>query len=970
MRRALVRYAGFAVLAVAVVHAWSSASSAPVEARALPRPAPLLPVRAPEVREPALPASLPGPVNPLPLPGAVLADLHGDFALQRDTAALSALTPEQQLKKLDKLLNKLQNKHDKLELKVAQLNEKLELLQAAIDAALLLPDGPAKDKLLAKLQKKLEKLQGNINAKSEKIEDLEFASEFVIFLIEEIDPEFFEVDGLSAPEQLEVVTADEQVIEAASSGGTVSVGEGGASGGAAGGGFHGGALGLLGPGDFPAGSDFVTDASESYVYDQSMEVLETVNSILCMIAQTAYDQMVNEGTYLAQIDESLCDQGSDSSANGSEAGQSAGGGGEALSLWVVNSEREDDQSDEIVKAWVPNDDDDMGPATIRAKFIVSEGVSEADPFGAFGLNFAGIPFGGTLADAAMHGFLHTLDVQDGSLGFSFYETKGDLDAEPFPQDSSAEIVKASVRMSGDQSAGSARILHQRRENFGGEGDTGIVTSEYLIAFDETSVLRAKNGEPGECLSRTDFFRNTWRYNLYEAQGEDVGQQVQRNAGFGIKTLSGQYGWIGYWGLWLPAGVNVQTGDVVTKSTFDDGPLDAYTLVIAPGKLIRNTRQTLDLAQADGELFTWWDFTPPAPPPGGPPQQQPTQYQVQYDGGTQQFLEIGTLDPSGLTPMEPVAIDTASLGVLSMWSESLGGSVSYVDGDTFITYWAQAFVNGSDELFAGGDDVAFYGYVDCLDHGLTAAQAEQGQVFLPNAFDLGTPHRFLFRKSDLSLYDDADGTGSNLALVGLLDGEVPQSGPFTWGMRSGPMLLDTAGLASTFDAWNQPVFYTWETGANSWNHYATVQDGSGDDVTFDAPLQFSYTHAVENDSNGDDTFAGKTFLLSYNGAGELHGIPMLPSDLDGDGNPDRWYPQFSLADGVLMGPTGTEYVVRGVQHELTLQPLPGGCEGKTTDAAAELSLPAANEYVAPDIGPKPVVEDPPAVIAGEVQDTEG
>src|SRR5262249_54785253 len=150
-----------------------------------------------------------------------------------------------------------ENKHDKTELKLAKLNEKLELLQAAIDAAELLPDGPAKDKLLAKLQKKLAALQGNIDAKTEKLDELDAAGDLVTDLILELDPDHFSgIDGLSAPEQLEVLTADEDGAPASLTGGDAGLVAGGASG-AFGGGFTGGSNGssfLLGPGDFPVDS--------------------------------------------------------------------------------------------------------------------------------------------------------------------------------------------------------------------------------------------------------------------------------------------------------------------------------------------------------------------------------------------------------------------------------------------------------------------------------------------------------------------------------------------------------------------------------------------------------------------------------------------------------------------------------------------------------------------------------------------
>src|SRR5262249_26774855 len=152
-----------------------------------------------------------------------------------------------------------------------------------------------------------------------------------------------------------------------------------------------------------------------------------------------------------------------------------------------------------------------------------------------------------------------------------------------------------------------------------------------------------------------------------------------------------------------------------------------------------------------------------------------------------------------------------------------------------------------------------------------------------------------------------------------------------------------------------------------NKLSMLLDMDGNAVAFDPPLQFSYQHAQGNDANGDPTYAGQTFLLNYNGPGDLWGIPMLPVDLDGDGNPDRYYPEFSIADGVLMGPNGTEYVIKAIDEELTLmQADPSLCTGQSIDAAGALALPDGSEYVAPDIGPKPVIDQPPSVIDGVVQ----
>jgi hypothetical protein len=303
----------------------------------------------------------------------------------------------------------------------------------------------------------------------------------------------------------------------------------------------------------------------------------------------------------------------------------------------------------------------------------------------------------------------------------------------------------------------------------------------------------------------------------------------------------------------------------------------------------------------------------------------------------------------------------------MWSQSLGGSVSYVAADDHITYWKQTFVNPTDEVFADGDDVALYGYVDCLKGEITEQQAQSGDVFQTNSFDVETPHRYLLRKSDMTLWLDEEGDASSLVSCTLVAGAHPQGGPFQWGLRTGPLLTDTGELENTFGLWNQDVFYTWETGANSWNKLSILLDDDGDAIAFDPPLQFSYQHSLENDANGDPTYAGKTFLLNYNGPGDLWGIPMQPTDLDNDGFMDRFYPQFSITDGVLLGPNGEEYVIKGVDKELTLLLAdPSLCAGQTIGPVGALPLPDGSDYVAPNIGPKPVIHEPPAVIDGVVQ----
>jgi hypothetical protein len=728
------------------------------------------------------------------------------------------------------------------------------------------------------------------------------------------------VVGLSLPDQMSVVTAQGS-----------------------------GVVSHLGVPGFPSDSDYATDEQHAWVYDPSMDTLGTVNQILCMVKQTGYAELVNQGLYIAQIDEKACEQGSGSQGSG----QSTGSNAKQPMLWKIRSDRASNASDQIVECWVPNDDGGSGAMTIWVRMVVSEGVTAQNPFGTFVLNFAGVPDGGTIDDARMRGTLRTVDAAQGHVGFTFYMEKGDVTQVP-PLNDNAEMVQGNVDMIGDLTQGIARIRRQERSNYPPNGDTGIVESEYEIAFDPGHFLRSKDGDPGTCLSRTQFDTRVWRYNLYDSA---TGARVDRNSGFGFRTQAGDYGWIGYWGLWIPEGVALSSGDRITQDVYGQSNPPTYTLLLAPGKLIKNSRHTLDLADVGNETFQWWDFT----------SQPPAQYQVVYRNA--QWEEVAVWNDSTQTydPLpQPVAIDVASIHYLGMWSDSLGGQVSYVDGDASITYYSREFVNGSSTLFDGGaTQVDLYGYSNCLDAGVTKDEAEAGQVFLPPSNDVATPYHYVFRKDDLTLYYDTDGAGT-LAPAGLAPGEVPRSGPFTWGMQSGPMLTSTGGLADPGQAWGQSIFYTYETGANAWNRYAAVVDASGDCVVFDPPLQFTYVHSDANDRNGSSVYSGHSYLLGYNGPGNLFGIPSQAIDLDGDGNPDRWYPLFGLADGVLMGRTGTEYVVKAIEMEQTLAEDSGQCSGLDTSTAGTLVLPDASGYTPPDIGPPPVIDGPPRVIEGVVQ----
>ncbi|MHC4376576.1 MAG: hypothetical protein ACYS26_08265, partial [Planctomycetota bacterium] len=267
---------------------------------------------------------------------------------------------------------------------------------------------------------------------------------------------------------------------------------------------------------------------------------------------------------------------------------------------------------------------------------------------------------------------------------------------------------------------------------------------------------------------------------------------------------------------------------------------------------------------------------------------------------------------------------------------------------------------------GSGILSLVSFDQCLKAAISTSEAEQGDVYLPTAADLFSPYNLQFRETDLTLYLDTDGAG-DYQPVGLGVEQEPTTGPNTWGMSSGPLLTAAAAasLNSVYDGWSASEFYIYETGHNDWNKFTALRDLERALVDFAQPMPFNYVHAQADDRNDDATYDGATFLLQYEGAGQLHGIPYEGVDLNGDSNPDRWYPVANLQDGtVLTDGQGTEYVVKALSIEQALSEDSGYAGTLDVTQAATLALPDGSEFSMPTIGEEPVITDAPKVVEGE------
>ncbi len=701
------------------------------------------------------------------------------------------------------------------------------------------------------------------------------------------------------------------------------------------------AVGLVGA-QIASDSAYMTDPVNIFVHDDSMEPLENVNNILCMVAQTRYADMVNQGNYLAQVDNKKCEQGSNQSSQGSDAGQSTGAQADQLELWTVNSSRADDASPEILKAWIDEPANGDQPAKlIYAKMIVTEGISDANPFGKFTMSFKALdpsaPASST--DATFTGTLRTVDRDDGKLEYAFYMDEGDLTTAKSVGERASRSESRVVTM-GDGSTGEAYMSMEERYNWG-DGDTSL-DAIYNVAYDAGHFRRSPDGgTTNACLDRSAFDTKAWRYGLYNASD---GSRVSLNSGFSIRTSSGAYGWVGYWGLWVQDDVTLNTGDTVTKmlpgSSASGG---TYTIFRAPGKLVKHTKQTLTLGDLIGESLNYWDMT--------------GNYRVSWDGTD--LSEVFKWNDATMAwdSYGPVSLNStfSANQYIGFYGESLGGSVSLIwpsdatpTNSTPIVFYLTEIMNGSSSLLASGN-VTFNCYYGCLRANITQDQADYNgdSPFLTDSSDVSSPNTYVFVASTMTLTLD----GASSTKIGVASGVVPSaSSPNYWGFMGGAMVPSGTTITNPWDIWNADVFYTWETGPNQWNQFSGVKDGSGNFVSFDPPLFMTYTHHDSSDPAHD----GHIYQLDYSGFGELHGIPFE------DAGNGRWYPVITIPDGTLLGDS-SQYIVKALEKEQKMQEVDdGNCSA--LDTSNGLTAPQKN-YSDPAIGSKPTVDAAPAVIKG-------
>ena len=687
--------------------------------------------------------------------------------------------------------------------------------------------------------------------------------------------------------------------------------------------------------NFPATSDYVTDAAAVRVIDPSVEAVSTANNILCQIGMTRFWRFVNRPAYMAQVDTALCGEEPDISESGAVTPR--------IHVFTMDVDRASNSAPQTSALWLPLEEGGV-PTEIQGELEVTASPASGDRYGAFQLTYAGVPDGGTVDMPNMFGVLAS---DAGDNGFRFIEGFGDIDVVTTAPGQEAALSQLVLTRDPVTGQGAAKITQSFRE-FTGGADSGITTSTWRVVFDAANVVRELDSNGAVALARGDYVNHVYRYNLYHNDGENLGARVDLNAGTSVKLSTGAYAWVGYHGAWAPFGESFSNGETVEVET--ETGIEVLDVVQAPGRLKRISREALLLTELGTQRFELWEAA--------------NRFQVAYSGTEwQRVAQWNGGNESWDEIVSPTMIDVAAVGgFLNMYSQYLGG-VNFTDGDAEITYFFDTLVTGSDMVFDGVANLELFATVNAIKSEIDLTDANAGDIYLDDPVNVSNAHRYVFDPATMVMSLDS-GSGV-LVGVGLATGVEPDQGPNQWGMQSGPMVTgpQLATMSSIYDVFDETEFYFYETGHNTWNQFIGLTDAGGDFLAFDAPLDLLYNHETANDMNDDATYDGQQILLNYNGPGRLFGIPGAQVNLGGQN--EQWLPNFSLKDGTVVGPN-QEYVVRALGVDQTLVIDAGGAPQLDITDADALVVPEASIYVTPTVGSAPTIVGPPAVINGIIQ----
>lgn len=630
-----------------------------------------------------------------------------------------------------------------------------------------------------------------------------------------------------------------------------------------------------------AGTDYANEEKHSWVDDT--EALDMINDILGVCKDTGYEHFVNQGPYKALVRQVGDSKESQSGSNTTNTTT------EQLIEMHVDVTRSSNSAPMIVKIWVEEED---GPGEqamlIRGHFTVTQGVSDAYPYGVMEAHFRG-----TSLDGGMDMFHMAMSV-GAENGNVIIETVEDSEeGGDYEFHSKVQVVANS-----DVTQGNAYVWESDTwPDWENPDETHTETSTELIAFNENYFKVTENGTDS-FYSKDNLMHRVYNYKLFNYND---GSKLDMNSGFPIETTDGKHAYIGYWGLWTPHGVSIEDGDVVTDM---DG--NAYTVFLANGKLTRHSKASIPLSELYDMELSKWDCS----------ESGCSDVIITWDGS--KFIKLGTRNQNNgvidYCDGEPGCQDTVTFYKWDgAWCEALRAYLRlgnlYFDESGYPTT-----PNNNSNVYYHSEEtvttqtatnLTLYTWEFTMVNPIKQTAVDNFQTDRNTYWnDEPTEKTFNFDAASMMLKDTG---GHPVTLAGLT---IPDGSDLQWGYHIGPLTTDQYTIDNFWQAHESDEdYYTWNTGNNEWNQFATLIDSSNNFVSFSAPIVFSYTHSTDNDINGDSTYNGMKFRMEYDGY-----CVHIPWEFDPA--TDEWEPQINIKDGVLMGGSD-QYVIKGTEESLLM-----------------------------------------------------
>jgi hypothetical protein len=728
----------------------------------------------------------------------------------------------------------------------------------------------------------------------------------------------------------------------------------------------------------PSSSAYASDTQHSYVQDATSDGIGGVNMITCFMNSMRPEALVNQPAYKALVDKNKCDPRARSGT--SDGGASGSSSAADYMSAIVKSTRASNTDPMLVNLWI-TDDEEGRKSLIYAHISAIDAPSTANPYGVFRLDYCGKD---AVAGGAcrMNGFL-----QGATTGLSYYEDDG----------AQGGTIALTLTNSSSSQSGSGRLqLNQ-----------GSQQAAYDFAYNQ-SLFRRYDGTLDQCFSRdaTDPATglSVWRYGLYDAS---TGDRIDRHSGFPIEfTANGTtyQGYLGYWGLSLPASAEaaVTNGTTVQKVDYNSGSTPTrtpYTMVLSAGKLTKYTRHTKTLQQIDHIHFTVAVGDASGLFAGAVSN---TQYDMYWDDSLKLLkvaasiicasngCETSTFASEKIASMQFFA----SHGGVSAWSQSLGGEL-FIDltglTDPVQSDKVTVAYRSQDLVYPADLPATLYCVNDCPSaaslQGYFAGNSGADSPYAGATFNNWNPTpaaSVVTYTSDTATVTLKDASGAPVVYTASMSAR-PQ---FQSGVRSGRLFTSLAASecssgSQTYCDWKVnalDVFYVWETGPNNWNQFAAVKAADGNFVTFDPPLQVSYT-VPGGAAYGE--YAGKTLVLQYGGFGDLGGIPghcvsnLTNANVSCDTQNARYVPAFAIPYDATAGVVtagSTTYLVKWLEREIRFASKDiSVCTGANLSLPSGVQLPSAAGLKDPSdpnsdvyVGLEPTVTDAVRVVQGEVK----